>query len=49
MSEVLYLHQNFTDCESKLKYDKMPNVTAGYGRFSDLIAFFGNIHTLLHA
>ena len=26
----------------------MPNVTTGYGRFCDSIAFFGNIHILLH-
>ena len=26
----------------------MSNVTAGYGRLSDSIAFFGNIHILQH-
>ena len=29
-------------------YISMPNVTAEYGRFSNLIAFFGNFHILLH-
>ena len=29
------------------EYVNMPNVTAGYGRFSDLIAAFGHIHILL--
>ena len=32
MSEVLYLHQNFTDCISnQYRYVKMPDVTASYG------------------
>ena len=26
----------------------IPNVTAGYGRFSDLIAFFGHFYIFLH-
>ena len=29
-------------------YVIMPYVTAGYGRFSDLIVFFGNFHILLN-
>ena len=29
-------------------YINMPNVTAGYVRFSDLIASFGIFHILLH-
>ena len=45
MFEVLYIHQTFTDCVSDkcilILYFNMPNVTVGYGRFSDLIAFFG--------
>ena len=28
-------------------YINLPNVTAGYGRFSDLISFFGNFNILL--
>ena len=43
MSELLYLHQTFTDCAcNSFTHFGMPNVTAGYGRFYDLIAFFGN-------
>ena len=39
-----YLHQTYTNCVSDLCntfcYDKMPNVTADYGRYPDSIAFF---------
>ena len=43
MSELLYFHQTFTDCVPSwcTHFDvNMPNVTAGYERFSDLISFF---------
>ena len=35
MSEVSYLHQNFTDW-----YVNIPNMTAGYRMFSNLMLFF---------
>ena len=45
----IYLHQTFTGWVSnKYTHFYMPNVTAGYGRISDLIAFFGPfIHNLV--
>ena len=46
MSELLYFYQTFTDCEN-CSVD-MPDVRTGYGSFSDLIAFFGNLYVLLH-
>ena len=45
MSEVLYIHQNFTDCLSDQHiYFDMPNVTTSYERFPGLIWFFGNFN-----
>ena len=42
MSELLYLHQTFTDYESnQYWYVKIPDVTASYGTFFDFIAFLG--------
>ena len=41
LPELLYLHQTFT-----FWYVNMSNVTAGYGMFSESIAFFVNFHTL---
>ena len=44
MSEVLYFHQTFKDCLSihLFWYVDMPDVATSYGRFPDLIGFFGN-------
>ena len=48
MSEVLYLHKTFKYwLIDIIWYINMPNVTAGYGRFSDKIVLFGNFHILL--
>ena len=48
MSEALYLHQTFTNCESdKFIYFgvwNLPDVTASYG----LNSVFGNFHIFLH-
>ena len=52
ISVVFFLHQTFRDyVPSKVTLfgiSTVPNVTAGYGRLSDLIALFGNFLILLH-
>ena len=55
MSELLYLHQTFTDYMSnqytRFRYVNMPNVTPSYGRFYGLIGFFRNLnvwYVILH-
>ena len=51
MSEELYLHQNIAGCDLSTYFEMsiyhISNVTAGYERFSDLIAFFGSFHIFL--
>ena len=47
--DVFHLHQTFTYCVSNYcTHFSILNVTADYGRFSDLITFFGNFHILQH-
>ena len=48
MSELLYLHQTFTDCVSnQYWYVKMSDMTSSYGTLLDFIAFLRlNIHRL---
>ena len=48
MSEVMYIHQTFTGYVSNqcthFVMPNMPNVTAGYGSFSDLMRFLGIVY-----
>ena len=48
MSEVVCLLQTLTYCVYIFWYVNILNMTAGYGRFSNYIAFLEIFHILLH-